>query len=260
MICSFFRHNFSEGFSLNMTESQFIDKIKELKTIKPRQEWVVLTKQQLFFNENPYKKTGSILDIFPGLFFQKRAVFAGSLALFFLIVGSFIAAQDSLPGDFLYPARRLTERAQAVLLANNESSADLEFANNRIEDLTRIAEENQVQNLAPAIQEFQANVSEATKKITSKITKSDPKTVKEIALQVKKIEENRIKVEKLGVVLGDTDELNNAIGTLVEREIKDLEARNLTPDQQEILNQAKTDFDAKNYSQSLELIWNISNQ
>jgi len=51
--------------------------------------------------------------------------------------------------------------------------------------------------------------------------------------------------------LGETEKLDDALAQLVESQIKDLEGRTLTEEQEDILAQAKEDYEAGNYSDAL---------
>ena len=82
--------------------------------------------------------------------------------------------------------------------------------------------------------------------------------VEKIVVGTQKLEENKQKVESLGVVVGETKELDNAISQLVKREIKDLESRTLTEKQQKLLEGAKEDYERGNYSLALEKILFLS--
>jgi len=227
-----------------MREKELIAKIRELRQIKPNKDWVILTKSQILGQEPK-------MDL--SLFFR-RSVWA-SLTLFIILFLVFIIAQNSLPGDLLYPIKKITERSQAVFVSEDEMpKVQLELANKRLEELTKIAETNQVKKLAPAINEFQASISEAAKKIAT-AKKPD---LKEITKETKKIEEGKQKVEALGIVIGETEELDNTLASIVEREIKELEGRSLTEAQEEILAQAKENFEAGNYSQAMEKILILS--
>lgn len=238
------------------TELQLIKKIQALKQIKPRKEWVFLAKTQIL-GENEGEKTrfSSILSIFRPFILQRyQLVLATFLFFGILVSGAFSFAQTSLPGDLLYPLKRVAESGRAILASDEEKpQVQLELANKRLEELTKIAEANQTKKLASAINEFQASVSQAAKDL-----KNPPKITKEIVAQTKKLEENKKKVESLGVVVGDVEELDNTLKTLVGREIKDLENKTLTEEQGKTLEEAKEFFEAGNYSQSLEKILNLS--
>jgi len=234
-----------------MVEAELIKKIQTLKQIRPSKNWVLLTKKELF-REEPDRGPSSILVFL----FRPRFVFASLVFLLFLTTGTLSLAQKSLPGDFLYPVKRVAERGRAIFVAKEDQpQAQLEVANKRLEELTKIAEQNQVQRLAPAINEFQSSASKVAKNL-----KEPKKLTKEVVQQAKKLTENKEKVEALGIVVGETEELDASLKELVEREIKDLESRSLTEDQEALLNEAKNDLVAENFTNALEKIWLLSNQ
>lgn len=227
-----------------MTEADLVKKIQELKKIRPRKDWAVLTKSQIL-GEEP-----KIL-FFP--FFKPALATVTTLGILF---GIFSLAQNSLPGDILYQIKKIAEKSQAVFVSEEElPKYNLEIANKRLEELTKIAQTNQVQKMAPAIEEFQANVSETAKNLV-KVKKVD----EEIVENTKKLEENKEKVEKVLATKIETKEYDQALAQLVESQIKDLEGRTLTEVQQELLEEAKEDFEAGNYSQALEKILILSYQ
>lgn len=245
---------------MGMAEADLIKKIRILKQIRPRKDWVLLMKKELFKKEAPsfrvYRDSVSvILEIFPRLFHYYKPVLATFVFLGILITGAFSFAQNSLPGDFLFPLKKISEKSQAIFVSEEERPrAQLELANKRLEELTKIAETNQAGKLAPAIEEFQASLSQAAKNL-----KRPKKITKEIVAETKKLEENREKIEALGVVVGESEEFDNALAQLVEGEVKDLEERTLTDAQQELLEEAAEDFESGNFTQALEKILLLSN-
>jgi len=230
-----------------MDEKTLIGKIEILRQIRPRKNWVVLTKKRILGEERTL--AGLFLDsfrLFQGLFFQYRLALA-SLVLLFVLGGTFAFAQKSLPGEPLFVIKKMTEKTRAVFVAENERpKVQLELANKRLEDLAKIAETNDVRKLAPAIDEFQANVSEAAKNLTK------AKTVgKDIILQTQELEKNKEKIEKTLATQIGTEELENVYKDLAEQQIKDLENSSLTESQEKILEEAKEYFEAGDYSNSL---------
>ena len=220
-----------------MTEKELIGKLRELRQIKPRKDWVFLTKSQILGEEKPVLTP----------FFIFKPVYAGFLFVFILL-GLFGTAQNALPGDLLYPLKKIVEKSQVVFVSEaNKPRLNLELANKRLEELNQIAQNNEVKKLAPAINEFQASVSKVAKNLTT-LKGAD---VKEIVKGTQKLEEDRKKVESLGVVIGDTEELNDAYKILAEREIKNLEQSTLTEKQEEILKEAKEYFERGDYSNAL---------
>ncbi len=225
-----------------MTEPELIKKIKALKEIRPRKDWVLLTKSQILGEEKS-------LELFP--FF--KPVYAGVFFLLILI-GLFEFSQKALPGEPLFSLKRIMEKVQTVFVSEDERpKLNLELANKRLEELNEIAQKNEVKKLAPAINEFKADVSQAAKNL-AKVKKVN----KEMVAQAKKLEENKGKIEKVLATKIETGEYENAMSQLVEREIKDLEGRTLTEEQKEILAETKKDFEAGDYLEALTKLIIIS--
>ena len=144
-----------------MNEKELIKKIKGLQEIKPRKEWVVLTKGQIL-GQKPAGRLGFQNSSYFRVFPRYRLVLAPVLAIFFLI-GIFGLSQNSLPGDLLYSVKKVTEKGQAAFVSDaDKSEYQLGQTNKRLEDLNKIAEQNQVKKIAPAIDEFQKTLSQAT--------------------------------------------------------------------------------------------------
>lgn len=235
-----------------MTEEQLIAKLKELRQIKPRENWVLLNKEEIFRRGRASTDFG-FWGVLEGMRIILRHKYAfSSLVIALVLFGLFGFSQNSLPGDYLYSIRRIGERSQNVFVSEKDQSKhDLNIAGKRLDDLVKVAETKSARNLASAINEFQASISKAAESLAK--TK-DPKIVQEIALEIKKLEEKTEQVKSLGLEIGESEELENVLAEIVEREIKDLETRTLTEEQAEILIQAKSDFEAGNYSDALEKI------
>jgi len=226
-----------------MTEKELIGKIRELRQIKPRKDWVVLTKTQILGQEETPK-----FELFP--FF--RPAYAG-LFFLLLLVGLIEFSQAALPGDPLYSLKRITEKAQAVFVSKEERpNLNFELANKRLEELNQIAQKNEVKKLAPAITEFQVNVSEVAKNLAR------ARVDKEMVAQTVKLKKTKEEVEKVLATKIETEEYDNALAQLVENQIKDLDGSTLTEDQMKILEEAKKDFGAGNYSEALVKILILS--
>jgi hypothetical protein len=234
-------------------ETELIKKIQGLKGIEPRKDWVILTKKQILAQEFAPEANPQSLP-FWGVFQLKYAL-ASLLVILVLGSGAFAFAQKALPGDLLYAVKRAVEKTRLSLVPKEERpNLQLEYANERLENLVAVVQANQARKLAPIIEEYQASVLEAAKGLSQ----ADKLDVKEIAQRAKKIEENKQKVEALGVVVGETEELDNVLAQIVEGEIINLEERSLSETQEELLRQAKGDFQQGNYSQALEKILFLS--
>jgi hypothetical protein len=222
-----------------LSDKQLIAKVRELSQIKPGKDWVVLTKKGILGEEPSFA-------FFP---YFKPAL-AGFFAVF-MIFGLLGFAKSSLPGDPLYIIRKVAHLGQAILTPEAEKSAyQLELANERLEDLANAP----AKNLAPTINEFQANISQAAKEL-SKVdaTTSSPTIIKKIVQEAKKIKENKQKAESLGVVIDGTEKLDSALEKIAGNLIGDLEGRTLTEEKEEILVKMKELFEQGKYSEVLEL-------
>jgi len=242
-----------------MNDKNLVRKLQLLKEIKPRKDWVVLTKSQILGEEPTLVEQ---VSTFIRISFQykpayKRA-FIGLVSLI-LLIGTFAFAKNALPGDPLYVLKRLTEKGQAVFVSEEKLPRyNLEIANKRLEELSQIAQTNQVRKLAPALNEFQSSVSEAAENLAKiKEPKKAHEAAKAIVLEIKKLKENQEKIKTLGVVIGDGKEIEDAMcpiveSSIVEREIEAL--GELTVEQEELLEQAEEYLEEGECSSALEAL------
>lgn len=128
-------------------KQDLIRKIKQLKDIQPSQEWLNSTRHNLTVRVDFDQKADSKAGI--GLFYwlrqgQSVALTVCLLLIFFL--GPWLvvkASQASLPGEFLYPIKRMTEDFQASIASkNNKAQLQAEFASRRLDELTKITEDS----------------------------------------------------------------------------------------------------------------------
>ena len=239
-----------------MQEKDLICKIKELRKIKPTQDWAVFTKERILGETSQTRTWISVLEFLPRLAYKHNKLAFASFIVFALVAGAFGFAQNSLPGDPIFILKKITEKSREALTSEQDlARVQLGFANKRLEELNEIARTNQVKKMAPAIQEFQTNVSKAAENLS----RAKNPNVKEIVLETKKIMESKERVEALGVVIGGTENLDSAILELLEREIKDLQVRTLTEEQQNIFREAVKDFEDGNYAGALEKIILLTN-
>jgi len=227
-----------------MNKNQLIQNLKELNQIQPRKEFIVSAKKEIL-GESPGF----------GLFSALKPVYAGLFCLF-MVFGLFQFSQNALPGELLFQLRKITEKAQTMFTSEQERpTLSLFLANQRLMDLATIAEEDQVQKLAPAVNEFKLETVEAAKNLAT-ITEVN----EEIIVQVKQLEENKEKIEQVLATKIDTEEYDNAVAQIVEREILALEENTLTEEEQEILKGIKEYFENGEYSEALIGILNLSHR
>lgn len=251
---------------LKLTEKQLISKLRELKQIKPSENWVVSVQSKIFEDKHfqpislvQDKPRVSLFPYFSSVFFQHKLSFASVLAAI-ILVGLFGFTQNSLPGDILYPLKKITEQSQSIFITSKaETGYNLQMASRRLDDLTKVAHSNSAKNLGSAIDEFQASVSKAVESLAkNKDNKKDLTEVKEIAFEIKEIEQKTEKIKSMGVEIEQSEKLASALANVVEAEIKDLETKTLSEEQAGLLNQAKEAYQNNNYSEALEKIFEIN--
>ena len=261
-----------------ITEKQLISAIKELKEIKPRKEWAVLFKSTLLDNRVSNRISGQIpaqkignweiekfienwkLKI--GNSFARRLAYSFA-TLLFIMVGIFGFAQSTLPGDVLFPIRRISEQSQAALAGANSLQNNIAVYDKRVQDLVSAVKNDRKANIPSAISEVKQSMTEAVKSIADAVKQEDGKSIKDIAADVKRIQEGQKKLQTLGLDIGgaddSADELNNILEPLVQGEIADLEKSTLTEDQQKTLQEIKELYDKADYAGALEQILMINN-
>lgn len=246
-----------------MTTDQLTRQLKKLREVEPSKNWVIFSKQRIFAAEPEPVKAG-FLSVFP--LFQYKLALAPVISVF-VIIGLFGFAEQTLPGDFLFSVKKITESVQVGLSSSVEKpTTSLKLANKRLEELSRLAQGNTVQNLDLAVKEFQTNVAQATKNLAVlNANASDGVVLKEIMAESQKLAQNKEKIEEvLGAKIGDTEELSSTLTQLEKQTaaylLADLEKRTLSESDWQLLNRAKDDFNSGNYATSLEKIWLLSNK
>jgi predicted transcriptional regulator len=215
-------------------EKDLIFKLKGLSRIKPEKRWVKRTKREIL---------GPQFPIF-------QPILIGSLLL---LIGVFVFAQKSLPGEKLYAIKKITERAKTFFVSSQEKpKVDLEIAAKRMEELRQIAEKNDVKKLPVAIKEVK-EVSAVAAKSLKQVKKPD----KEIVQKTKEILENKTLAQK---TLGTEIEtpLDETYKVLAENLIKEVENSSLTENQKEVLKKAKEFFEKGDFASAFLKVVEIS--
>ncbi len=239
------------------TQKQVIEAIKELKSIKPRQEWAILLKSQILSPEPEPQKARelpaqkiSFWQIMQTVLFQKKLAYAFA-AFIFVITGMFGFAQYTVPGDLLFPVKKLAEQ---------QFQSPLVIAVNRSNDVLQVAKEKK--DVYPAISELKASLADAAKNLAQSIAQAGKDSIRQIAADVKKIEDNKKQLQTLGIDIDSTQEtkdLDNALAPLVQAEIVDLEKAILADEQKAQLALAEELYGQQKYSEALEIILTITN-
>ena len=232
-----------------MTEKELLRKIRELRQIKPRKDWVVLTKTQILGDVEVRPQ--------PFLFPFFKPVYTGLLFLL-LLVGLIELSQSALPGDPLYSLKRITEKAQAVFVSKEEQpKLQLELTNKRLEELNKVAETNQVKNLAPALSEFETTKIAAKKEVVNSIkNKSEKeaiKVAKDIAPKLADLNEKEKKVYATLNIESTEGTEQTAEKAVVEILIKDAKNSTLTEEQKTDLVKVEEYYKSGDYQEALNL-------
>ncbi len=242
-----------------MKDKELIKKIKKLHQIKPREEWVVFTKQDILGEEVTQARFVNTLDVLRDAFFSRRKL-AYAVSVFLLVlVGSLGFAQTTVPGDLFFPLRKATEKTQGVFISEKARlKYDLGLVNRRLDDLAKVVENNQ-NSIEPAVEEVQTTATEAAERLV-KESKENSEAIREVVFEVREIEEKKSVLATLGA-LGEeeTEKLDNALKQVVEREIEKLEELSLTEEQRNLLQEAEENFKSRDYSTALEKVLEISN-
>ncbi|MEK7509978.1 MAG: DUF5667 domain-containing protein [Patescibacteria group bacterium] len=259
---------------MDMDDKELHEKISLLKTIRPREEWVVLTKNRLFRRERAVPSFGwgktrfsRILDLVSWLrYYLQKPSFV--LSCFALLISGIIAWHiviKSLPGDALYPVRTAAERILFTFSPEEEKPfLQLAIVQRRLEDLKRIAgdrEGGDIKNLSSAIQEFKENVSGVSKSIGQIVEKKPEKTLR-VVKELVQFQREKAEIEKvLGTTIGEEaeDELEDVMRSLLEREFGELGIRSLTEKQEILFQEAKALYERGDYQGALEKVWALEN-
>ena len=220
-----------------MKEVEVIKELQKLRKIQPRNEWIVFTKTKIL---------GDIPRVSPFVFF--KPALAGALALG-LLVGLFFISQNALPGELLYPIKKVAEKSQKIFVSEeNRTEFQLKLTEKRLAELQEIVEKNETKKLSSALSELKTAKLNTNKEISR--VKNQPETIKEIASI---IEKNNIKEKQILSSLGlQVEEEKEPAGKLIaDYLIRNLEKSSLTEKQEELLEKAKEYFEEEDYSSAL---------
>jgi len=210
-----------------MQEKDLIRQLKAMREIKPRKDWVALTKSQILQEEAPEKR---VAFKFPA--FNWKWAFAPAMAVL-LIVG-FLAFT------------RVSPEEQPMIVQDPEPT----------EEPVQIAEEPEIDKVAEMVRQTDQLVA-SLGQLTETIKKT-PGLVEVAAEDVARVEEEAAKLGQLLAVLQHEEEpAETDLEKQVEYLIADLEARTLNEEQQEILESAKADYEAGDFDKAIEKLLEI---
>ena len=247
-----------------MEDKELIAKISHLKEVKPREDWVLLTRQRIIGEALQKGRFWGMVEEIGRLaagYMAKPAFVIPVLAC--VVAGGAVwqGALKSLPGDMLYPLRAALEQVP-LRLSTQEERPLREFARAQqsLADLKVVAERNKVKNLPSAIQEFEANASKVSEGFIA-IVENQPEKALQASRQVVQLQKEKSEVEMiLGTKIGEEqeEEIEDATRKLVEYEFSYLETRSLTEEQEKLFEQAKASAAEGDYATALETVWTLS--
>jgi len=238
-----------------ITQKQLIDSLKQLKEIKPRKEWVFSLKSQILASPveslaNESRKVlarkVSFIDVISAVFAPRKLAYSFAVVLF-LIVGIFGFANYTVPGDLLFPVKKIAEQSQAALTGQAGLRQDVAILNSRISDLAQVSREGRKDSIPSAISEINANASQLVKNLKDN-PKTDSATIKEIASSLKTL------ASVAGTDLSENSDVKDLYQAVVQSQIADLQKATLTDGQKNTLAEAEELYNQGKYTDALEKI------
>jgi len=200
-----------------------IKKIKSLRKVEPSSSWLLDQKSfllsQIPEGENIKKKPSLVLPLFNfNVLKIFKPSFAIALAIIILItslatVSAISAAQNSLPGDFLYPLKTAFEQTQLTLTPGEASKTKLsiKFATQRMDEFTQLVDKpEKKKDIEKTVKDFTAqlvNVQENIDKLKQKNAEKAAEVAKIVKSQTPIYEETLIKSsEQLAYIIPEDKE------------------------------------------------------
>ena len=232
-----------------ITQKKLIESLKQMKEIKPRQEWASLLKSQILA-DLPASATPKALQA------GKKADFAGFMNTFSSVFSqrklaySFAAILLLVAGAFglvkLFPSGGVVTQT-ASLTQQTPLSQNVVAFNSNINDLAAAAKDGKTNNMPSAISKVGANASKLAKSLKANPTQ-DPQTIKELASSLKTL------ADVPGTDLSQNTDMQDLYQTVVQNQISDLQKATLTVDQQTTLKLAEDLYGQGKYEDALTQI------
>jgi len=201
-----------------MEDKDLLKKLNDLKTVKPDDNWKKNYREVLYSqisSGNTVNKSASNLRIIlesiaPAKIFIQMAkpVWVTSLASILILVigiGGVYASKNSKPGDSLYIAKIISEKAQFAITFNEKDKAKLglEFATNRAKEITKILEESKESEdkIDAKVEQLTQNFKKEISQVKHRLT-----TIKAAENQNKEYQNKDEETEVFGANLGKNDQ------------------------------------------------------
>jgi len=231
-----------------ITEKQLISQLKQLKEIKPNKEWAVLLKSKIITEQKPVvikAQSISFTDIIRSVFYQRKMAYSFA-ALFLMVVGVLGFANYTMPGDLLFPVKKIAEQSQAALTGQSGLRQNVAVLNSRINDLAQVSKDGRKDSISSAISEVETNVTALVNNL--KTGTADATTIKEIVSSLKTL------ADVPGTDLSTNQDVKDLYQAVVQAQIADLNKATLTDDQKEVLSEIQELYLQGKYTDALEKI------
>jgi len=225
-----------------MTEKELIKNLSALKSSSINPEWIKHNRATLsyqIFNGAEYSDTA--FGFFERISLISKRVLQptpiAALIAVFLLVGSAFASRNSTPGEPLYIAKTISEKAQLVATFNETSRAklNLEFARERAAELEKVTANVDAPASEARVQELSTGFKKQLESARSRISKIDS-TKKAVPA---------------------INEENGVVGAEAGKESKGIE---VSDPSQKALEEAEKLFNEKNYNAAAEKLKELGSQ
>jgi len=254
-----------------MNDRDLLKKLNNLKTIKPDDNWKrnyrEILYSQISAGQTVNKQESNLKTIWKNIQLGKifmqmaRPVWVTSLASILILVvgiGGVYAAKNSKPGDSLYIAKIISEKAQFVITFNEKDKAKLglEFATNRAKEITQVLEESKEpenkksEKIEQLSQNFKKEISQVKSRLTTiKAAENQSNQNKEEDLQVSGAnlskDNQRIEISEPVKPVVEIQIQSNPVATTTEENLSSSD---------KALEEVEKMFDEKNYDGTISKI------
>jgi len=259
-----------------MNDQELLKKLNNLKTIKPDDNWQKNYREVLFSQisagsaeTSPASNFSVIWDnIRPGKILADlvKPVWAMTLVCVLILIagiGGVYASKNSKPGDSLYIAKIISEKAQLAMAFNEKDKAKLglEFAVNRAKEITQVLKESKetVKQKSERVERLSQNFKNEINQVKTRLT----------AIKATQNQNKEDEAPVFGANLGKNDQgieisepakpaADNEKSVTEKPDLKNQAAANATstaetaPQADKILAEAEKLFDQKNYNDSID--------
>lgn len=239
-----------------MTGEQLISRLQTLKQIKPRKDWVLLTKNEILKKETVVSQPArtDFVGLFSNVFnyaFRNKMAYSFA-ALLFVFVGAFGFAQyNTTPKDTLLLAENTAEQFQAALIGETSVRTKLETLKKKSNDLAVVKTQKDGDVLSAT-----KELNDVAKSLTDAIAK-DPSLAKEVAMEIT-ADQTLSAVFSVDDLKESSDILYKAID---EQMIEDFQKgkATLTLEQQEKMEEILELYNGGKYATAMEKILLMNN-